>query len=132
MSERPLPTVDRDSAPWWEALAAHRLILQRCTRCNAWRWPARAICNRCGSFEWSWQPASGQGSVASWIVTHHSFNPVFVAPYVTVLVRLDEDNDILIPGGWDGQAPVEGQAVVAGFQDVADGVTLLQWASLEP
>src|SRR5581483_1309903 len=99
---RPLPYPDRDSRPWWEALARRELILQRCGSCGAFRWPARAICNRCGSLEADWAAASGRATVASWIVNHHSFSPAFASPYVVVLARLEEQDDLLLPGGYGG------------------------------
>jgi uncharacterized OB-fold protein len=124
-----LPTPDRDSAPWWDAIAEHRLILQQCDSCGAWRWPPRILCNRCGALGGSWRPAAGTGRVASWTITHHQFDPAFTAPYVTVLVRLDEQTDILIPGAWAGdEAPTDGQRVTAGYDDVATGVSLLRWS----
>jgi uncharacterized OB-fold protein len=81
--------------------------------------------------EWQWVPASGRGTVASWIVNHHTFATAFTAPYVVVLVRLDDQDDILMPGGWagpaDGQGLEVGRAVIAGFEDGPDGTTRLQW-----
>jgi uncharacterized protein len=98
---RPAPSVDRDSSPWWEAIARHEFVLQRCTSCETWRWPTRAICNRCASFDWQWEAASGRGTIASWVVTHHAFLPGFEAPYAVVTVRLDEQDDILMIGSLD-------------------------------
>jgi uncharacterized OB-fold protein len=130
-TERVLPFVDRDSAAWWDALARHELVQQRCDGCGRWRWPPRAICGDCGSFEWSWQPVSGRGVVTSWIATHHAFLPGFNAPYHNVFVRLAEQDDIVMPGAWFGEGPpVTGMAVRAHFDDIEreDGrVTLLGW-----
>ena len=95
---RPLPLADRDSTPWWTALAEHELRLQRCHDCGTLRWPARALCNRCGSLDWSWLAASGRATVASWIVDEHPFTDAFPVPYVVVMARLDEQDDILVPG----------------------------------
>ena len=133
---RPLPLADRDSTPWWTALAEHELRLQRCHDCGTLRWPARALCNRCGSLDWSWLAASGRATVASWIVNEHPFTDAFPVPYVVVMARLDEQDDILVPGAYGG-APdghdvrVGGRLVVA-FDDVAaaDGaghMSLLRW-----
>jgi uncharacterized protein len=102
--ERPLPQADRDSVEWWEALARHEFVLQRCTTCRTWRWPARALCNRCHSFEWAWQAASGDGTIASWIVTQHAFLPGFTAPYAVLTVRLAEQDDLLLPGSYAGSS----------------------------
>lgn len=131
--DRPLPTTDRDSAPWWAGTAEHELRLQRCAGCEAFRWPARALCNRCGSLDWSWETASGQATVATWIVNEHRFSEAFPVPYVVVLARLDEQDDILVPGAYGGAADGHdarvGQRVVVAFDDVdgAGGVALLRW-----
>jgi uncharacterized OB-fold protein len=129
------PAPDRDSRPWWEALARHELLLQRCDGCGCSRWPARAVCNRCGSLDWRWCGASGEAVVASWIVTHHAFSPAWPTPYVVVLARLDEQDDLLVPGAFAGavDAPelAVGRPLVAEYEDVrvADGgaFTLLRW-----
>jgi uncharacterized OB-fold protein len=100
MTDKPLPTPDRDSAPYWDGVAAGELRLQRCTDCGAWRWPARTICNRCRSFAAEWMKASGLGTVLSWIRTHQLFIRSFQddIPYVTVEVQLDEQDDIRLIG----------------------------------
>ena len=100
MTGKPLPQRDRDSAPYWEGIAAGELRLQRCTDCGAWRWPARAMCNRCRSFAADWVKASGLGTVISWVRTHQLFIRSFAddVPYVTVEVRLDEQDDIRLIG----------------------------------
>jgi uncharacterized OB-fold protein len=126
--------MDRDSAPWWEALARHEFVLQRCDSCQAWRWPARAICNRCTSFDWSWQPASGDATVASWVVTHHAFLPGFEAPYAVLTVRLAEQEDLMLIGSFAGPSNdpelAIGAAVSATFDDAQGpdaNQTLLRW-----
>jgi uncharacterized OB-fold protein len=130
VTPRPVPHADRDSTPWWEALARHELRFQRCTRCRAWRFPPRAICNRCGSFEHDWEPVSGRATVASWIVNHHAFSADFTPPYAVVTVRLDEQDDVLVIGSFAGDLHQlhTGSTVTATFDDVADGVTLLSWS----
>ena len=134
MTSRPLPHPDRDSAPWWDALARHELVLQRCARCRAWRFPQRAVCNRCASFDFEWEAASGDGTVASWVVNHHAFSDDFTTPYVVLTVRLAEQHDMLVIGSYRGAADeiATGMPVRAVFDDVADGVTLLSWESRQP
>ena len=133
---RPLPLADRDSTPWWAGLAEHELRLQRCHDCGTFGWPPRAVCNRCGSLDWAWVAASGRATVASWIVNHHAFSDAFAVPYVVVLARLDEQDDILVPGAYggapDGHGLFVGQSVIVAFDDVAvpegvDPVSLLRW-----
>ncbi|HEX7097197.1 MAG TPA: zinc ribbon domain-containing protein [Acidimicrobiales bacterium] len=131
-TERVVPFADRDSAPWWEALSRHELVLQRCDSCGRWRWPARIMCGECGSFDWSWQQPPDTGEIASWITTHHAFLPGFEAPYHTVFVRLDVQDDIVMPGSWFADmAPAIGMAVRVHFDDIErpgeQRVTLLGW-----
>jgi len=127
----PLPVFDRDSRPWWEAVARHELTMQVCERCGRRRWPPRALCNGCGSFSWRWIAASGQGTVASWIVNRHPFFPGMEVPSVVVMVRLDDADDVVVPGGWGGQPDGSGLRiglpVQVGYEENADGVTLLVW-----
>ena len=133
MTTRPLPHADRDSSPWWEALARHELVIQRCARCRAWRFPPRAICNRCGSFHYAWETASGNGHVAAWVMNHHAFSDDFTTPYVVLTVRLAEQDDVFVIGSYRGASSdvSTGLAVRAVFDDVADGVTLLSWESAQ-
>jgi uncharacterized protein len=130
---RPLPNPDRDSQPWWDALARHDFVLQRCDECGTWRWPPREICNRCGSFAYTWTPVSGLGTVASWVVNQRAFLPGFEVPYAVVNVRLDEQDDCKLIGSFRG--PIEslcgGLRVRAVFDDVSDGVTLVAWEAAE-
>lgn len=133
---RPRPAIERDSAEWWAALARHQFVVTRCADCGAWRWPPRALCGRCGSLSWRLAPASGRGTIATWIVNRHGFGGAFPVPSTTVLVRLAEQDDLLLPGGWagapDGSDLTMGLEVQAGFEDLEAGpdgeaVTLLRW-----
>lgn len=138
-SLRPLPHVDDDSRPWWEALARHELTVQQCTACAHLRWPARALCNACGSLDWSWKLSAGRARVVTWIVNQHVFNPAFDPPYTVVVARLEDQPDLLIPAGFAGTGDAEGLAidcpVEAAFVDVpaeeGGPFTLLAWKLLE-
>jgi uncharacterized OB-fold protein len=131
----PMMLPDRDSAPWWDALGRHELVAQRCGACGTWRWPLRAICGRCGSFDATVEVLSGRATVASFVVNHHAFSPLVEPPYVVVLARLDEQDDICIPGAWggaqDGSDLTIGAPLRVDFDDVVepDGreVTLIRW-----
>jgi hypothetical protein len=50
------------------------------------------MCARCGSWNWQWQPSSGQGRIYTWTVTHQPLHPAFAdaIPYAVVVVELDE------------------------------------------
>ncbi len=133
------PVPDPDAAPWWEALARHELLVQACAPYGHLRWPARAICGRCGSLDWRWQPASGRAHVASWVVNRHPFVPGFTTPYVVVAARLEEQADLFVPGGYagpgDGGGLSIGLEVTAEFEDVVDehgqAFSLIAWRPVE-
>ena len=126
----PRPAVDIDTAPYWESLRAHRLIVQRCLACERLRWPLRAWCGRCQSWDSELVEVSGLGTIRSWIRVHRAHLAPFKdrVPYVVLLVELDEQNDIVIPGAMLGRAvPEGGRQVRATFEDVSSGLTLLRW-----
>ena len=127
---RAVPVPDRDSAPYWAALADGRLEIQHCRDCGHWTWPARAICSGCHGENLAWEPVSGGGTVHSWIVTHQIYAPDFVdlVPYTVVLVRLDEQDDILIPGRLlSAVDPHQGMKVRAAPERITDEVGQLHW-----
>ena len=123
---------DRDTAPYWAALADGRLELQHCRDCGRWTWPARPICSGCHGEDLVWEEVAGTGEVHSWVVTHQPYAPSFVdlVPYTIALVRLDEQDDILIPAPLaegSGVAVHQGLRVRAVAEKVADAVGQLTW-----
>ncbi|MFJ8466352.1 bifunctional MaoC family dehydratase N-terminal/OB-fold nucleic acid binding domain-containing protein [Streptomyces swartbergensis] len=96
---RPRPVVNRDNAGFWEGVARHELLIQRCTGCGTLRFPWLPGCNSCGSPEWDTVEASGEGTVYSYVVMHHPPFPAFTAsdhaaaaagPYTVGLIELAE------------------------------------------
>lgn len=87
---RPRPVVNRDNAGFWEGVARHVLLFQRCDACGTARFPWLPGCNACGSAEWSAVEASGSGTVYSYVVMHHPPFPAFDPPYAVALVELAE------------------------------------------
>lgn len=87
---RPRPVINRDNAGFWEGVAAHRLLIQRCGGCGELRFPWLPGCNSCGSPAWDTVEASGEGTVYSYVVMHHPPFPAFDPPYAVALVELAE------------------------------------------
>ncbi|MGW2636523.1 bifunctional MaoC family dehydratase N-terminal/OB-fold nucleic acid binding domain-containing protein [Streptomyces sp. NPDC001348] len=77
---RPRPVVNRDNAGFWEGVAEHRLLIQRCTGCGTLRHPWLPGCNACGCLDWDTVEASGRGTVYSHVVMHHPPFPAFTEP----------------------------------------------------
>ncbi|MGI5259149.1 OB-fold domain-containing protein [Streptomyces angustmyceticus] len=79
-ARRPRPVVNRDNAGFWEGVAGHRLLIQRCAGCRTLRFPWLPGCNACGSPDWDTVEASGAGTVFSYVVMHHPPFPAFTVP----------------------------------------------------
>ena len=64
---RPLPVPDPSSAPFWEAAAAHRLVIAHCSSCGRRSHPPDVACPHCGrsDAELTFEPAAGGGTVCS-------------------------------------------------------------------
>jgi uncharacterized OB-fold protein len=128
------PSPDRDSQPYWDGLARGELRLQRCDRCRALRWPARAICNRCRSFEHAWEGCDGAAHLVSWIRTHQVFAPALreAVPYIVVQVALDVQPDLLLIGAWSSaRQPRVGERLEMDIREGADGYRLPCWRPVE-
>ncbi|MFE7707150.1 bifunctional MaoC family dehydratase N-terminal/OB-fold nucleic acid binding domain-containing protein [Streptomyces sp. NPDC057486] len=94
-SLRPRPVINRDNAGFWQGVAEHRLLIQRCRECETLRFPWLPGCNACGCQEWDTVEASGEGTVFSHVVMHHPPFPAFSAsdvagPYAVALIELVE------------------------------------------
>ncbi|MER5947555.1 bifunctional MaoC family dehydratase N-terminal/OB-fold nucleic acid binding domain-containing protein [Streptomyces sp. NPDC001904] len=87
---RPRPVVNRDNAGFWDGVARHKLLIQRCTGCATLRFPWLPGCNACGGQEWDTVEASGEGTVFSYVVMHHPPFPAFDPPYAVGLIELAE------------------------------------------
>ena len=75
---------------------------------------------------------SGTGEVHSWVVTHQVYAPDFVdlVPYTVVLVRIDEQDDILIPGRLVSDVDIDqGLRVRAMPARITDDVGELLWTA---
>jgi uncharacterized OB-fold protein len=130
---RTLPTPDRDSAPYWAALAEGVFLLQRCLDCGHWTWPVRPICSGCHGDRLSWEQASGTGEVYSCVITHQAYAPDLarLVPYAIALVRVDEQSDILIPGRYvtEDVDLYQGLTVRAAPERVTDEIGVLNWGA---
>lgn len=85
----PVPTPE--TRPWWDAVADHRLILPRCTRCAEVFFPPTAICPRCASNQLTWTEASGDATLYSYVIHHRPLKQWGTdGPRSVALVRLAE------------------------------------------
>jgi len=118
----------RSSTPFWEAVKEHELKLQRCAECKQWLAPPRPMCPNCQSQESEWVPASGRGTVHSFVTYQESPHPAFLAPYSVVLVDLEEGVRVVSnPAGIEPDELEIGMPVEVVYEDVDDDLTLFKF-----
>ena len=128
---RPLPEPTLESAPYWEGLRQHTLLLQHCAACGKVRHYPRALCDACYSTACEWRAASGDGAIHSWTIAQHAFHPGFkdAVPYALVLVDLSDGVRLNAPFRGAVSALRVGLAVHLIFEDVTPGLTLPAFAA---
>src|SRR4029079_14569973 len=91
-TEKPLPEADETSKPFWDAAMDGKLLLMRCSACRTWRLPSRAHCDQCLSDQFSWEQASGRGTVRTFGVMYQKYQAGWAAetPYNVPIVELEE------------------------------------------
>ena len=75
---------------FWSHVARGELRLQRCVRCDRFRYPPAPCCPACLAADAEWAPVSGRGRLISWVRFHREYFPTLPPPYVVVAVELEE------------------------------------------
>ena len=67
-------------------------VLMQCSSCNEYRLPVFADCNMCLSPDYTWEPASGKGTVRTFGIMHQRYHAGFEPelPYNIIVVELEE------------------------------------------
>jgi uncharacterized protein len=122
------PTDDPLTGPFFEAAAQGRLVVQRCTSCDALRWPPLPGCPECQGHDATWVDVAPSGTVWSFVVYHRAFAAELRSqiPYSVAMVELD-DGPFMVGRLVTGEKPpTVGDRIVAEFVDT-DGVPSVQW-----
>jgi uncharacterized OB-fold protein len=127
---KPLPHIDEEMRPWWEAAQRHELYIQKCRDCGDLRFHPRALCTSCMSSRTEWVKSGGRGKIYTYTVTNQNGSAGFrdSLPYVLAWVELDEGVKLLTnivdcpPTQVKIDMPVE-----AVFDDVTPEVTLVNF-----
>ena len=127
---KPLPHIDEETRPWWEAAQRHELYIQQCRECGDRRFHPRTLCTNCLSSGTEWIKCGGRGRIYTFTVTNQNQGAGFRdnLPYVLAWVELDEGVKLLTnivdcpPAQVKIDMPVE---VV--FDDVTPDVTLVKF-----
>jgi uncharacterized OB-fold protein len=130
----PHPQNSDESQRYWEAARRHELLLQACLDCGDFWFPPGPVCPACLSSSFEWRSVSGRGWVATWVVFHRAFTPVFIArvPYIVAHVELAEGPRL---GANIIETPVErlrvGLEVEVVFERIDARLTLPQFRVVE-
>jgi len=121
----PQPVPDIDTQGFWEATAAGRLAICRCTQCRLWMQPPLERCRSCGE-ETRFEQVSGAGTISSFTVVRHPAVPGYLEnlPYVVAIVELVEQKSLVLPTRLLDARPGEvrvGQRVSVEITDLPGG-----------
>ena len=132
---KPVPAPDGLDAPFWEAAAEGRLVMQRCQSCGRWQWGPEWICHRCFSTELAFEEMPQVGRIYSFERVWHPVHPALKdqGAYLVVLVEFPEQDDVRIVGNLIGdpeqevEIGAEVRAVFEHHQDDDPSYTLIHW-----
>ncbi|OBB93311.1 Zn-ribbon domain-containing OB-fold protein [Mycobacterium sp. 852002-40037_SCH5390672] len=90
--ERPMPVKTPTSAPFWDALADHRIVIQYSPSLQAYVFYPRVRAPRTLADDLEWREISGMGTLYSYTVAHRPVSPHFAdaVPQLLAIVEWDE------------------------------------------
>lgn len=116
------PPIDDLNRAFWTGGAEGQLLVQRCAGCRRWVHPPEPACPSCGGML-APEPVSGRGTVFTFTINRHVFNPAVPVPYVVALVELDEQPGLRFTTnivGCDPEAVHIGMPVAVEFEQAGD------------
>jgi uncharacterized OB-fold protein len=122
----PIPVPDGDSKAFWEGVAQHKLLIQRCDACQHYIFYPRSLCPQCFSDAISWVEARGTGTIYSYTVVHQAYGPFAgQVPFVVAIVELAEGVRMMTRIAGSQSASIHiGAPVQVTFEQVDEGITL--------
>jgi hypothetical protein len=90
---RMIPELTEHNRQFWTGGADGRLHVPYCETCARWVLPPEADCPRCDA-ALGWRVVSGRGTVFTFTVNLHPFNPAVPPPYVIAIIELAEQQDL--------------------------------------
>lgn len=126
---KPRPVPDDLAQLFWDGIADHQLVIQRCRVCRNYVHPPYPECTNCRSGDLTFEPVSGRGTIFERTIVE---SPIVVGfeddvPYACLFVELDEQPGLLVAGNLVDAAPHEariGRPVEVVFRQQSDGFTL--------
>jgi len=94
LSERILPPLTELNRPFWTGGARGDLLILRCRTCGHWVHPPASPCPACGGDSLVPEPVSGKGTIFTYTVNWHPFNPEVPVPVLIAIVELPEQEGL--------------------------------------
>jgi uncharacterized OB-fold protein len=131
MTDKPLPQPTPKTQPFWDALKARRIDIQRCGACARWVFFPRVRCPHCFSPDLVWTTVSGEGEIHTFTISRLPTLPELAdeVPQKLAVVALDEGVHIntTLVGLAEDEIRV-GMRVKPVFDDVGE-MTLLRYTA---
>jgi uncharacterized OB-fold protein len=137
--ERPMPVKTPTTAPFWDALAQHRIVIQYSPSLEAYVFYPRVRAPRTLADDLEWREISGMGTLYSFTVAYRPVSPHFAdaVPQLLAIVEWDEgprfSTEMVLPA--DRADPAElsvGMRVRPVFFDYPEhDVTMLRYEPAE-
>ncbi len=125
--EKPVPTIDAESAHYWNGAKEQKLMIQRCKKTGKCFLYSRRLAPEVDDSQVEWIQASGKGEIYSYTVARRPAGPAFKAdvPYVIASITLEEGARILTNVVTDDPDSLKiGQKVEVFFDKVSDDLTI--------
>lgn len=117
------PTIEAETAPWWDAARRGELLVRRCAGCGRAHLYPRPFCPSCWSEDVGWESAAGTATLYTWSEVHANDLPPFAerVPYIAAIVDLDEGPrlETTIVGATEAELSV-GMRLKVDFADAGD------------
>lgn len=128
----PLPAFERDTQEFWEGCKQHKLLVQRCSQCGAYRFAPTPVCSQCLSFKYSYVESPGLAEVWSFILVPHAVHPAVRAttPYNAVIVQLNDCGGVKLTSNvinCKNEDLYIGMPVKVVWEDRDDGLTVYRF-----
>jgi len=111
-------------APFWSAAARGELRFPKCLACGRFHWYPMRRCPHCQGTDVAWTEVKPVGTVFTWTVVRHAFDPSFhlPVPYVVAIVEFESAPGVrLVTNVVDGVDEVHiGMPVEAVFDSSGD------------
>ncbi|MGE3537648.1 MAG: Zn-ribbon domain-containing OB-fold protein [Candidatus Tectimicrobiota bacterium] len=127
--QKPIPQIDPESQPFWEACRRHELYIQQCQDCQTFYYYPRQTCPGCLSSAVRWVRLSGRGRVYTFTITYQHAGAGFRdnLPFVLGYIELDGTDGVKMLTNivdCEPQAVHIGMPVSVTFVDVNDEIAI--------